>query len=151
METLNLKNNNESLIFKILHHENEIFEEFIKKRKTFLQNVKKNTLNECQMKHFIYDVKSIIDSMKSTNNFIEQYFVNSKNHFNNDYSMNETQFIQFYFFFKDFFFISRESSESSELSESVSNSSESFSDSEPSDSVSDSVSDSPDSPDSLSV
>lgn len=141
METLNLKNNNESLIFKILQHENTIFEAFIEKRKTFLEHVKKNTLHESQMKHFIYDVKSIIDSMKSTNNFIEQYFINSDNHFNNDYSMNETQFIQFYFFFKDFFFISREISESSELSELASEPSLSVSDSL-SDSVSDSVSDS---------
>ena len=109
------------LLSKILNYENEIFNKFIQKRTNLIKNFenfdKMEKLNKNQLFNFINDLKSIIDSVKAADDFIDNYFINYDNRFVMDNSKNENQFILFYFFFKDFFFDTIISSELSESSE----------------------------------
>ncbi len=106
------------LLSKILNYENDIFNKFIQKRTNLIKNLKnlknEQKLNKKQLLNFINDLKSVTDSIKSTNDYIDKYFINYDTLFKINTSKNENEFILFYFFFKDFFFTTF----SSELSES---------------------------------
>ena len=111
---------NTILLSKILNYENEIFNKFIQKRTNLIKNLEnlktEKKLDKTQLLHFINDLKCVIDSVKSANNCIDEYFINYDTTFKMNNSKNENGFILFYFFFKDFFF-DTSSSELSEISE----------------------------------
>jgi len=109
---------NTILLSKILNYENDIFNKFIQKRTNLIKNLEnlktEKKLDKTQLLYFINDLKCVIDSVKSTNDYIDEYFINYDTTFKLNTSKNENEFILFYFFFKDFFF----TTSSSELSES---------------------------------
>ena len=112
-----------NLLNKILNYENEIFNKFIHNRTNLIKNIKSlnvNNLNVNNLNQFINDLKSIIDPIKTSNEFMDIYFNNFKNDFKIDNSTKENNFVLFYFLFKDFFLQSSSelSSDDSELSSS---------------------------------
>ena len=141
METLNLKNQNDKLLHKLIIYENEIFNKFIQSRTNLIKSLKEIdtvTLNKKQLKNMIHDLKSVLDTLKNTNENISEFISNQKNDFRNNNSINFNNFITHYFLFKNLLYQTEsvQSNESSEPSEESDESSESDSDSSLSVSVS---------------
>jgi hypothetical protein len=71
---------NTILLSKILNYENDIFNKFIQKRTNLIKNLEnlktEKKLDEIQLLHFINDLKSVIDSVKSANDYIDEYYIN---------------------------------------------------------------------------
>ena len=66
-----------TLISKILNYENEIFNEYISKRKKLIKNIKEQSfLNKKQSLNFVNDLKAIIDPIKTSISSIDYYFTN---------------------------------------------------------------------------
>lgn len=66
-----------TLISKILNYENEIFNEYISKRKKLIKNIKEQSfLNKKQSLNFVNDIKAIIDPIKTSISSIDYYFTN---------------------------------------------------------------------------
>ena len=66
-----------TLISKILNYENEIFNEYISKRKKLIKNIKEQSfLNKKQSLNFVNDLKAIIDPIKISISSIDYYFTN---------------------------------------------------------------------------
>ena len=66
-----------TLISKILNYENEIFNEYISKRKKLIKNIKEQSfLNKKQSLNFVNDLKAIIDPIKISIYSIDYYFTN---------------------------------------------------------------------------
>ena len=66
-----------TLISKILNYEDEIFNEYISKRKKLIKNIKlQKNLNQSQTLNFINDIKAIIDPIKTSLDSIDYYFTN---------------------------------------------------------------------------
>ena len=66
-----------TLISKILNYEDEIFNEYISKRKKLIKNIKEQTfLNKKQSLNFVNDLKAIIDPIKTSISSIDYYFTN---------------------------------------------------------------------------
>ena len=62
---------------KILNYEQDIFNEYISKRKKFIKNIKKqNNFNDKQLLNFINDIKAVIDPIKISISSMEDYFSN---------------------------------------------------------------------------
>jgi len=117
----------DSLLFKILNYENKIFEEYISKRTTFLENLKTIKINELskeQLLNFINDIKNTIDPLKTSISSIDDYFLNLNLNFSK--GNDDTGDLVNYLFLGYFFtLISSELSElksesDSELSDNVS-------------------------------
>ena len=133
METLNLKNQNDKLLHKLVIYENEIFNKFIQSRTNLIKSLKEIDtviLNKTQLKNMIHDLKSVLDTLKNTNENISDFILNQKNNFKNNNSVNFNNFITHYFLFKDLLYppdrsVQSDSSDSSESSESSDESSES--------------------------
>ena len=135
METLNLKNQNDKLLHKLVIYENEIFNKFIQSRTNLIKSLKEidtTSLNKNKLKNMVYDLKSILDTLKTTNENISEFISNQKNDFETNNSVNFNNFIIYYFLFKDIFYqsencIQSDSSDNSdESSESPSLSSDSL-------------------------
>ena len=135
METLNLKNQNDKLLHKLVIYENEIFNKFIQSRTNLIKSLKEIdtvTLNKTQLKNMIHDLKSVLDTLKNTNENISEFISNQKNDFNKNNSINFNNFITYYYLFKDILnqpesFQSNESSEPSDVSFDESSESDSLS------------------------
>ena len=66
-----------TLISKILNYEDEIFNEYISKRKKLIKNIKEQpVLNKEQSLNFVNDLKAIIDPIKTSISSIDYYFTN---------------------------------------------------------------------------
>jgi hypothetical protein len=135
METLKLKNQNDNLLHKLIIYENEIFNKFIQSRTNLIKSLKEidtTSLNKNKLKNMVYDLKSILDTLKTTNENISEFISNQKNDFETNNSVNFNNFIIYYFLFKDIFYqsencIQSDSSDNSdESSESPSLSSDSL-------------------------
>ena len=129
METLKLKNQNDNLLHKLIIYENEIFNKFIQSRTNLIKSLKEidtTSLNKNKLKNMVYDLKSILDTLKNTNENISEFISNQKNDFETNNSVNFNNFIIYYFLFKDIFYQSDSSDNSDESSESPSLSSDSL-------------------------
>ena len=118
---------NQVFLSKILNYENEIFNKFIENRTNLIKNLnclKENDLNfnRQQLINFVNSLKGVTDSLKSTTNQIDEYFINYRLDFNRETDLQDNNFIIFYFLFKDLFFSKMCSSELSEETDSSSES-----------------------------
>ena len=118
----------DSLLFKILNYENKIFEEYISKRTTFLENLKTIKINELskeQLLNFINDIKNIIDPLKTSISSIDDYFLNLNLNFTKGNDDDTGDLVNYLFLGYFFTLISSELTElksesESELSDNVS-------------------------------
>ena len=100
METLKLKNQNDNLLHKLIIYENEIFNKFIQSRTNLIKSLKEidtTSLNKNKLKNMVYDLKSILDTLKNTNENISEFISNQKNDFETNNSVNFNNFIIYYF------------------------------------------------------
>ncbi len=68
------------ILSSILRHESAIFEQYIIKRKLFiehLQTIDTKSLTNSQLNIFIHDIKAIIEPIKTSSSGIEYYFTNT--------------------------------------------------------------------------
>ena len=114
---------------RVLSYEQEVFEEYILKRKQLIENIKGFQLKDLtnkQLLNFTNDIKMVIDPIKNTIKGIDHHLSNTSlaNEESTKYDKDVYQMVIFYeFFLKDFLTGSSELSETL-LSESVLNSSE---------------------------
>ena len=128
---LELKKETVKLNKRILDYTESIFNEFIQKRTNLIKNIENtdlSKLNKNKIINYINNLKDILDPIKNVNNSIDT-FTSLKNQTCNNQieNDNQTNFLIFYFLFKDFFFgcVTESSDEVSELiseTESVSSS-----------------------------
>jgi len=119
------------LLSKILNYESEIFDKYLEQRlkmRTFVEKIKINNLDNTQLLLFIDNLKSIIDPLKTTTMYTQQFL---NNPYQNNENKTQNEFILFYFLFGSRFFEGRESSELIEDVSTLSESSESLVLSEP--------------------
>jgi hypothetical protein len=120
METLNLKNQNDKLLHKLIIYEDEIFNKFIQSRTNLIKSLKEidtTTLNKFQLKNMTYDLKHVLDTLKNTTENISEFILNQKNDFKNNNSVNFNNFITHYFLFKDLLYRSENPVQSEEESD----------------------------------
>ena len=120
METLKLKNHNDTFLYKLIVYENEIFNKFIQNRTNLIKSLEEldtTTLNNEQLKNMMYDFKVITDTLKNANENISDFISNQKTHFKNNNSVCFNSFVTHYFLFKNLFYESEESEESEESSD----------------------------------
>ena len=118
-----MNNGSANLKEKILRYENEVFDDYILKRKQLIENITNlqlTDLDEDQTNIFTNDLKMIIDSVKNTSDSINHYLSNES--FKNNESteiLMETSFlvVLYHFFFPNFLRGTITSASDSELSE----------------------------------
>jgi hypothetical protein len=84
-----------TLLFKILNYESEIFNQYLSKRKLLIENIKEININELSQRQlliFINDVKDIIEPIKTSNDSIDYFFTNTL--FNKDDSIKSNESIK---------------------------------------------------------
>ena len=70
-----------SLKDKIIEYENDIFNEFIEKRNKFINYIKNidiNVLSKEQVNNLIYDIKMILEPIKTSSENIDYIFTNTE-------------------------------------------------------------------------
>ena len=75
-----------SLKDKIIEYENDIFNEFIEKRNKFINYIKNidiNVLSKEQVNNLIYDIKMILEPIKTSSENIDYIFTNTEFNKNN--------------------------------------------------------------------
>ena len=75
---------------KLLKYENKIFEDYLQKRKLFINNIKNidfNKFNNNQYLNFIADTQMIIDPIKNVSQNIKHFLKNKKTNFENNDSV----------------------------------------------------------------
>jgi hypothetical protein len=68
------------ILSRIIKHESHVFEEYCTKRKLLLKSlseIKTSKLNKEQLEIFVYDIKAIIDPVKTSISEIDYYFTNT--------------------------------------------------------------------------
>ena len=66
---------------KIIEYENDIFNEFIEKRNKFINYIKNidiNVLSKEQVNNLIYDIKMILEPIKTSSENIDYIFTNTE-------------------------------------------------------------------------
>lgn len=101
---------NKILISKLLNHENDIFNKFIQKRTNLIKTLENIEIHEHEKLIFLKNFKNIIDCVQSANDYMDN--------FNVEQTEIDTEFIRFYFLFKDTFLTTITSEELSDISES---------------------------------
>ena len=81
------------LFSKLLNHENEIFNKFIQKRANLIKTLENMEIHETEKIIFLKNMKNIIDCIKCANDYMDN--------FNVEETDKETDFLRFYFLFKD--------------------------------------------------
>ena len=70
----------DTLLFKILNYESEVFNKYLSKRKLLIENIKEININELSQRQlliFISDLKDIIEPIKTSNDSIDYFFTNT--------------------------------------------------------------------------
>ena len=93
----------QTLLFKILTYESNIFEKYQKDRMVFRESLEKidtNTLSQESLGNLINDIKDIIDPIKISNEAINNYFENKLLSFqNNNSSLSNQELLKFIIFY----------------------------------------------------
>lgn len=87
----------QTLLFKILNYESEIFEKYTINRQKFIESVgslQLETFERDSLNNIINDIKDIIEPIKRSNVAINNYFENSPNFQNKDSSISNEELLK---------------------------------------------------------